>query len=137
MTKAPEPMQLELGLPQVYKHRLWMDQKLAAAKKLIAERGLKTVADELDQIWGPLGHPVSASTLSNAVRDHDRSYWRSEWDSWFCEQSEEFNEVVIEMTGRGKSQRTPEEKNEWFERLIREALSPKNAEALIRKVNGF
>ena len=129
--------QLELALPEVYRHRLFMDRKLAAARKLCAERSVKVVADALDQIWGPLGHAVSASTLSNAMRDHERNYWRSEWDSWFCDESEEFREVVAEMIGRGKAKRSPAEMIEDFERLVRDALSPKNADALIRKARGL
>ena len=129
--------QLELELPEVYRHRLFLDRKLAAARKVVAERSIKVVADALDQIWGPIGHPVSASTLSNALRDHERSYWRSEWDSWFCDESEEFREVVAEMIGRGKVKKPPEEINEDYERLVRDALSPKNAEVLIRKAKGL
>lgn len=128
--------QLELELPEVYRHRLLMDRKLAAARKVCAERSVKVVADALDQICGPLGHTVSASTLSNALRDHERNYWRSEWDSWFCDESEEFREVVAEMCGRGKSKRTEREVNEEYERLVRDQLSPKMAEALIRKAKG-
>lgn len=129
--------QLELALPEVYRHRLFMDRKLAAARRLCAERSVKVVADALDQIWGPLGHPVSASTLSNAMRDHERNYWRSEWDSWFCDESDEFKEVVAEMIGKGKAKRSEKEQLEEFDRLVRDALSPKNAEALIRKAKGL
>lgn len=129
--------QLEMALPDLYRHRLLMERKLAAARKLCAERSVKVVADALDQIWGPAGHTVSASTLSNALRDHERNYWRSEWDSWFCEESEEFKEVVAEMIGRGKAKRTEKEQIEEFDRLIRDALSPKLAETLIRKAKGL
>lgn len=129
--------QLELELPEVYRHRLFLDRKLAAARKVVAEQSIKIVADALDQIWGPIGHPVSASTLSNALRDHERSYWRSEWDSWFCDESEEFREVVAEMVGRGKVKKSAEEIAEDYERLVRDALSPKNAEVLIRKAKGL
>ena len=129
--------QLELELPEVYRHRLFLDRKLAAARKVVAEQSIKVVADALDQIWGPIGHPVSASTLSNALRDHERSYWRSEWDSWFCDESEEFREVVAEMVGRGKVKKSAEEIAEDYERLVRDALSPKNAEVLIRKAKGL
>ena len=129
--------QLELELPEVYRHRLFLDRKLAAARKVVAEQSIKVVADALDQIWGPIGHPVSASTLSNALRDHERSYWRSEWDSWFCDESEEFREVVAEMVGRGKVRKSAEEIAEDYERLVRDALSPKNAEVLIRKAKGL
>lgn len=129
--------QLELELPEVYRHRLLMDRKLTTAKKLVAERSIKVVADALDQIWGPLGHTVSASTLSNALRDHERSYWRSEWDSWFCDESEEFAEVVAEMVGKGKAKKTPEQIAEDFETLVTEKLSPKEAAALIRKAKGL
>lgn len=128
--------QLEMPLSDVYRHRLLMDRKLQAAKKLCAERSVKVVAAALDEIWGPLGHAVSASTLSNALRDHERNYWRSEWDSWFCDESDEFKEVVAEMCGRGKSKRTTQEQLEDMERLVRDVLSPKNAEALIRRAKG-
>lgn len=129
--------QLEMPLSDVYRHRLLMERKVQAAKKVCAERSVKVVAAALDEIWGPLGHAVSASTLSNALRDHERNYWRSEWDSWFCDESEEFREVVAEMCGRGKTKRTPQEQLEDMERLVRDALSPKSAEALIRKAKGL
>ncbi len=139
--KAPsaemQAEQLELELPEVYRHRLLMDRKLAAARKLVAERSVKVVADALDQIWGPIGHAVSASTVSNALRDHERSYWRSEWDSYFCDESEEFAEVVAEMIGKGAAKKTPEQIAADFASLVAEKLSPKEAAALIRKARGL
>jgi hypothetical protein len=129
--------QLEMELPDIYRHRLLMERKIHAARKLCGERSVKVVAAALDEIWGPLGHTVSASTLSNALRDHERNYWRSEWDSWFCDECEEFAEVVAEMIGKGKAKKSPEEQIEDYERLVRDALSPKNAEALIRKARGL
>jgi hypothetical protein len=129
--------QLEMPLSDVYRHRLLMERKLQAAKKVCAELSVKVVAAALDEIWGPLGHAVSASTLSNALRDHERNYWRSEWDSWFSDNSDEFREVIAEMCGRGKAKRTDKEVNEEFERLVRDQLSPKIAETLIRKAKGL
>lgn len=129
--------QLDLPLPEVYRHRLLMERKLAAARRLVAERSVKVVAHELDQIWGPVGHPVSASTLSNALRDHERNYWRSEWDSWFADECDEFREVCAEMIGKGTPKRTDKDINEEYERLVRDALSPKLAETLIRKARGL
>ena len=124
--------QLELELPEVYRHRLLMDRKLAAARKVVSERTVKACADELDQIWGPLGHPVSASTLANALRDHERNYFRSEWDSWFADQSEEFREVIAEVAGRGKPKKTPAEELAVLKELLRSELGTAGAK-LIRK----
>lgn len=129
--------QLEMPLSDVYRHRLLMERKIRAAKKLCAELSVKVVAAALDEIWGPLGHTVSASTLSNALRDHERNYWRSEWDSWFADNSEEFREASADMCGRGKTKLTDKEVVENFERLVRDELSPKRAEALIRKAKGL
>lgn len=136
MNAKPVAEQLEMQLPEVYRHRLLMDRKLAAARILVDIKTLKVVASELDQIWGPLGHPVSASTLGNALRDHERSYWRSEWDSYFCDQSEEFREVCADMIGLGKRKRTTEEVLAEMKELVRDALSPKLATQLIRKAEG-
>ncbi len=129
--------QLELELPEVYRHRLLMDRKLAAARKIVAEKSLKSVADALDQIWGPIGHPCSASTLSNALRDHERSYWRSEWDSWFCDASDEFREVCCEMVGKGKPKKSKDEILEDLKRLLLKDLSSTRAEKLIREAEGL
>ncbi len=134
---ASAAQQLELELPEVYRHRLLMDRKLAAARVLVSERSIKVVADALDQIWGPIGHPCSASTLSNALRDHERSYWRSEWDSWFCDESVDFADVVAEMVGKGKAKKTADQIAADFEALVTEKLSAKEAAALIRKAKGL
>lgn len=125
--------QIELELPEVYRHRLLMERKLAAARKLVSERSIKAVADALDQIWGPIGHAVSASTLSNTLRDHERSYWRSEWDSWFCEQSDEFRDVCLEMVGHGKPRKSEKEELADLKKLLFDELSSKRANDLIRK----
>lgn len=128
--------QLELALPELYRHRLLMDRKIAAARKLCAERSIKACADELDQIWGPLGHPVSASTLANALRDHERNYFRSEWDSWFAKQSEEFAEVLADTIGRGKSKMTADEKLAAIESLLKTEFGAQGLK-LLRKVEGL
>ncbi len=130
-------LQLELELPEVYRHRLLMDRKLDAARKLCAERTIKAVAHQLDQIWGPLGHPVSASTLGNALGDRERNYWRSEWDSWFCDACEEFRDVCAELVGRGKpKKKTHDEIIEDYRRLTRAKLSQREAEKMIREAEG-
>lgn len=131
------PEQLEIPLSDVYRHRLLMARKMDAARRLCAERSVKVVAAALDEIWGPIGHQVSASTLSNALRDHERNYWRSEWDSWFCDQDDEFREICAEMAGRAKPKRSEKDINEEYERLVRDVLSPRQAEQLIRKAKGL
>lgn len=136
-TVADVDPQLEMQLPEVYKHRLLMARKLEAARKLVAERTLKVVAEELDKIWGDLGHPVSASTVSNTLRDHERSYWRSEWDSWFCDNSDEFREVCAEMAHCGKRRRTLEERHEALIDQMREELSHKKVTQMLRKAEGL
>lgn len=127
--------QLEMQLPEKYRHRLLMARKIEAAQQLVAIKTLKVVANDLDSIWGP-DHPVSASTLGNALRDHERSYWRSEWDSYFCDVSDEFREVCAEMARCGRRARTPEEVLEELKDLVRNELAPKKAADLIRKAEG-
>jgi hypothetical protein len=123
----------ELPLSDVYRHRLWMDRKLAAARKVVQERTIKVVADELEQIWGGVDHPCSASTLANALSGINRNYWRSEWDSWFCAESDEFREVVAEMVGLGKTKKKPEDVLSDLKRLMLEELSSARALKLITK----
>lgn len=128
--------QLELPLPELYAFRLLMERKIAAARKLCAELSIKAVADALDQIWGPLGHPVSASTLANALRDHERNYFRSEWDLWFVKHSEEFREVVLDGAGSGKAKLTAEEKLAALESLLKTEFGAQGLK-LLRKVEGL
>lgn len=125
--------QADLPLVDVYRHRMLMERKLRAAQKLCAERTIKVVAHDLDQIWGPLGHAVSASTLSNALRDHERSYWRSEWDSYFADHSDEFRDVIAEMAGKAKPKKTKEELFDALVRLLPHELASKRVEALLKK----
>lgn len=125
--------QTDLPIVDVYRHRMLMERKLKAAQKVCQERSIKAVAHDLDQIWGPLGHSVSASTLSNALRDHERSYWRSEWDGYFCDASAEFREVILEMAGKSKPRKTKEEMFDALLRLLPHELASGRVAELLKK----
>lgn len=92
--------QPELPLNDVHIHRLRAAKLAAACRSVAKERGFERVAKELDEIFEPLGHPVSVGTLRNALGDHERNYVRAEWVPYFAALSEDVAEVIAESAGR-------------------------------------
>lgn len=73
--------QLELGFRDIYTMRMRAAVLSSEFNAAIKRRGTrKEVAHELDQIFGPLGRPVSESVLRAATSEEsERNYARLEW----------------------------------------------------------
>lgn len=119
---APKPqLELELPLDDKYRARMYSERLLAAIREVAERQGYKQTADELDQIYGELGHPVSASLLANALNDRERNYWRGEWIPYFAKRSPLVASIVAEST---KTPLTAEQKLDLLERLGAEEFGP-------------
>lgn len=106
---------------------------LAACRACARLLTVEVCARELDRIWGDRGRPVSAAVLRAALNGTERNYFRLEWAIWFARQSEDVAELLLEIVGQGKPKKTPEEELADLKKLVRDELSHKRAEALIRK----
>ena len=94
--KAENHAQLELLLKRRDKyHGLACADRLREACRDVAERqGYKETAAELDAWFGEREHPVSASTLNNALNEKNGNYWRGEWVPYFAARSPEVMAVI-------------------------------------------
>jgi hypothetical protein len=111
-----EPPQIEMSLPTADSYRLRMlAERLVDACRDVAEsQGYKATAADLDEIFGRVGHPVSESTLRNALMDRERNYWRGEWVPYFAARSPLVASIVSEST---RSPLSAEQTLELLERL--------------------
>jgi hypothetical protein len=117
----------------LWRAALWSAMR-TFAKAYISDEGQKgyaAVAAELDKIWGPdeIGRPVSESTLSAALRDSERNYFRLEWIEWFRRHSPEIHAL---LAGETKPIKTAAEELEDLKNEIRETY-PKHADSVIRR----
>lgn len=73
--------QLDLGFRDIYTLRMRAAVLSSAFNERIRGRGkLKDTASELDQVFGPLGRPVSESVLRACTSEEsERNYSRLEW----------------------------------------------------------
>lgn len=124
--------QLELGLRDIYRHRLLREQLLLACAAVAEDRGYAWTAKQLDDIWGPLGSHVSATLLRNCLQGVERNYFRAEWTTWFAEQSTDVADVLAEMAGRGKPKKTAADELRDLKAAMRAELGAV-ANKLIRK----
>jgi hypothetical protein len=113
--------------------RLLFERLMKACREVCRELGYDRCAAELDAIWSPLGRHVSAGVLRQTLAPNtERNYFRLEWIIWFARQSEEVADLVLEVIGRGRPKKKPEDELRDLKELIRAEL-PKRAAALIRK----
>lgn len=110
---------------------IWREQLYAACRACVRELGgFEPVANALDKRWGPKGRPVSATLLRSALNDVERNNARMEWLDYFAARSKD----VAELMGRRvKPVKTAEERLADLEAELREELSHKAAERLLRK----
>lgn len=131
-TDDEEQAEIEAG-------RLWREQLWSALRSFAQSymanglKGYDACAAALDKRWGELGRPVSASTLRAALNDSERNYFRAEWLDWFAARSQDVAEL---MARRVKPIKTPEERLADLEAELREELSHKRAEAVLRRARG-
>lgn len=113
--------------------RLALEHFFAACRQVCRELGYERCANELDAIWSKVGRGVSASTLKATLAPNgERNYFRFEWAIWFAQQSEEVADLLLEIAGRGKPEKTPEEELRDLKELMRRELGA-TGNKLIRK----
>jgi hypothetical protein len=110
---------------------VWREQLYAACRACVRELGgYEPAANALDKRWGPKGRAVSATLLRSALNDVERNNARMEWLDFFAARSRD----VAELMGRRvKPVKTAEERLADLEAELREELSHKRAEAVLRK----
>lgn len=119
-----EELEIEAGY-------LWREQLYAAMRAAVRELGgYEPAAAALDRRWGPKGRPVSATLLRAALTDTERNNARVEWVDFFAARSRD----VAELLGRRvKPVKTAEERLADLEAELREELSHKSAERVLRR----
>jgi len=126
---AEEEAEIEAG-------RLWRAQLWSALRTFVtgyiagSQKGYEACAAALDRRWGPDGRPVSASTLRAALADSERNYFRAEWLDWFARRDPD---VAAIMARQVKPAKTDAERLADLEAELREVLSHKQAEQVLRR----
>lgn len=113
---------------------LLFERLLAACKAVARERTYDVVAAALDAIWGSdkRGRPVSSSVLRAALNDARGNYFRLEWALWFARESEEVADLLLEIAGRGRPTKKPEDELADLQQVVRREY-PNQAEKMIAK----
>ena len=115
---------------------LWRESLWSAMRQFVAgyiangQKGYDACAAALDRRWGPKGRPVSASQLRAALMDSERNNFRAEWLDWFAARDKDVADLLAH---RVKPAKTDAERVADLENEIRDALSHKLAEQVIRK----
>lgn len=117
---------------------LWREQLWSAIRTFIAgyiangQKGYDACAAALDARWGvePHKRTVSASSLRAALMNSERNNFRAEWLDWFACRSED---VANLLARRVKPIKTAEDRIADLEAELREELSHKRAEQVIRR----
>lgn len=121
---ADETAEIEAGY-------VWREALYSGCRACVsALGGYDVAAAALDRRWGAKGRPVSASTLRACLNDAERNNARMEWLDFFGARSEE---VARLMARRVRLAKTIEEQLEDLRAEVRDELSHKRAEQLIRK----
>jgi hypothetical protein len=125
------PGQQELQIIEHARWRAYAERQRTAQQVVVASMGYEAVANELDAIFGPAGHGVSASLLRNALNDLNRNYDRGEWIPWFAAKSDTIVQVIDEASGR-VSELTPEEELELLRETVRTELGAAGARVVAK-----
>lgn len=116
---------------EIEAENLWREELFAACRQCARDLGgYEVTAAALDRRWGPKGRPVSASLLRAALNDAERNYFRGEWLAFFKSKSEDVAKILAAGV---KPKKTPEELLSDLEAELREELSHKRVEQIIRK----
>ena len=111
---------------------LLYERLMVACRAVARELTFERCAAALDAIWGDRGRPVSAAVLRAALSGTERNYFRVEWAIWFARHSEDVADVLLEIAGRGKPKKTPEEELRDLKEIVRRELGA-TGNKLIRK----
>ena len=127
----PAEEQAEIEAGYVWREQLWSALRSFTASYMAGGlKGYDAVAAALDKRWGPKGRPVSASVLRAALNDVERNNLRAEWLDWFAARDRDIADLLAR---RVKPLKTAEERIADLEAELREELSHKRAEAVLRR----
>jgi hypothetical protein len=116
---------------EIEAENLWREELFSACRQCVRDLGgYEHAAAALDRRWGPKGRPVSASLLRAALNDAERNYFRGEWLAFFKGKSADVARI---LAAGMKPKKTPEELLADLEAELREELSHKRVEQIIRK----
>jgi hypothetical protein len=127
--------QLEIEAEYRWRDELWSAIRTFIIGYIDAGTGLKGYdgcAYRLNKRWDPLPHgrPVSPAVLRAALHNGERNNFRLEWIYWFAAQSQEIAELLARHV---RPVKTAEERLADLEAELREELSHKRAEAVLRR----
>ena len=125
-------MRAEIEAGYLWREQLWSAMRTFAANYVTGTglKGYDAVAAELDLRWGEKGRPVSASILRAALHDVERNNFRLEWVDWFARRDPD---VAALLAHQVKPAKTDAERLADLEAELREELSHKRAEAVLRR----
>ncbi len=124
---------IEKETAYVWREQLWSAMRSFVECYIDADNGLKKhdgCAYRLNEQWESKGRPVSPGALKNALEDQSRNNFRLEWAFWFGSQSAE---VAALLARHVRPAKTAEERLADLEAELREELSHKRAEAVMRR----
>lgn len=128
-TDQDEDLEIEAGY-------VWREQLYSAIRTFVlgytanGQRGYDACAAALDKRWSPKGRPVAASLLRSSLNDTERNNFRAEWLDWFAARCPD---VAALMGRRVKPAKTDAERVADLEAELREELSHRSAERVIRR----
>lgn len=93
-------------------------------------KGYDACAYYLNKRWESEGRPVTPAALRSALHDAERNNFRAEWLFWFAGECAEVADILAR---KAKPAKTDAERIADLEAEIREHLSHKQAETLLRK----
>lgn len=117
----------------LWRTELWWAMRSFVESYIDAENGMKKYdgcAFRLNQHWEELGRPVTPGALKNALEDSNRNNFRLEWAFWFASQDQDVAKILARHI---KPAKTVEQYNADLEAEVRETLSHKEAEKVIRR----
>ena len=125
-------VEAEIEAGYLWREQLWSAMRSFAANYVSASglKGYDAVAAEIDRRWGPKGRPVSASVLRSCLHDVERNNFRAEWLDWFARRDPD---VAALLAHQVKPAKTDAERLADLEAELREELSHKRAEAVLRR----
>jgi hypothetical protein len=130
----PDDDLAEIEAGYVWREQLWSAMRAFVSGYIAnGQKGYDAAAAALDKRWGSKGRPVSASVLRAVLHDVERNNFRAEWLDWFAARDRDIADLLAR---RVKPVKTAEERLADLEAELREELSHKRAEAVLRRARG-
>lgn len=131
LTDRDEELEIEAGY--AWRDQLWSSIRTFIIGFIDIRTGLKGYdgcSYHLNKRWEPKGRSVTAGALRSALHDSERNNFRAEWLDWFAAQDRDIADLLAR---RVKPIKTDAERIADLEAELREELSHKRAEAVLRR----